>query len=619
MSDNITSKPRNFFRRGKVEDAFRLSNQIRKRTSIKRSTQANIDSRRRNLIRTRYYFTSGHEHLGEARNVNTEQSPFEFPSCSHMFPYFQFWKAQRRKTIEARRIASYKKYESTLHTHNDIFKRLRVDVAAEKEEKKKHKELKDAFAITDVNPEYFIETTERLVKEKFSLRQYINDLREILRTKLLVGEQRDLCIHIEQQFDEEIRRLNKIKRQYRTYVNGFEDFLSKDHEKSMIILEEAEKELKLTLTINEKRTSLMKEYGQIRLDLYYWEERWRLAKTCQKFLFQISPISWRNEYDWIYRSQSGESIFSATTDDIFGRFKIAEETASLDCLLRMFEEDLMGAGPTKLYFEDPFDLLHVFEAIETQNLNALIHLESLVAPIGEMLLTITEAEDRMKHEFDEITASIEELEDSIHKTEERATNLQEYANYILQGVFRDLVCSEDVLCVYVLIEDAYETCIAPNDAKLNSFTMMKLIEKTHEELNLELDTLPHEVVRKCEREGFKQESKAIKEAEDAARKFELMHQLLDALTRIMQMPIISKRQLKWRSTPIYEKMEKVASYVEPTEEEMQYLTFFTNYCKHEDFTKYQSKFPDDFDLTFQTKEKQIYKETSEVIINETVE
>nr|XP_050844610.1 uncharacterized protein LOC127061583 isoform X1 [Vespula vulgaris] len=611
--NNTISTTDNFSRLRKIEEAFRLSSQIRKRKLIKRSARANTDSHRRKLIRTRYYFTSGHEHLGKARNVNIEQSPFEFPSCSNMFAYFQFWKARTREAVKARHILSHAKHESILHPRSDILRRLRVDVPAEIKEKKKHKELKEIFAITDINPEYFTETAGGLVKEKFSLCQYIDDLRQILRSKLLAGEQRDLCILIEQQFDEERRRLSKIKRQYRTYVSIFENFLSKDHEESMVILRKAEEEVKLTSAINEKRILLDKQCGQIRLDLYYWEENWRLAKTCQRFLYQISPISWRNEYDWIYRSQSGESIFFGTTEDIFRRYRMAEQVASLECLINMFEEDLMGAGPPDLYFEDPSDLLHVLEAIELQNLNSLIHLESLEEPLVKMLSEVTEAENRIEHEFDEIIDNVAELEDLIYKTEERATNLHNYANYLLQGVFRDLVCSEDILCIYVYIEDAYETCIAPNDGKLNSFTMIKMIEKTHEKLNLELDTLPREIVRKCEKEGFKQELKAIKEAEDAARKFDLMLQLLDSLIRIMQRPIITKRQLKWRSEPIYKKVKKVASYAEPTEEEMQYLTFFTNYCKREDFTKYRSKFPDDFDLTFTVKKEEISEIPSEII------
>lgn len=92
-----------------------------------------------------------------------------------------------------------------------------------------------------------------------------------------------------------------------------------------------------------------------------------------------------------------------------------------------------------------------------------------------------------------------------------------------------------------------------------------------------------------------------------------MLRLLDSLTRIMQRPIITKRQLKWRSKPIYEKTEKVASYAKPTEEEMQYLTFFTSYCKLEDFAEYRSKFPDDFDLTFKAKNQEVSEIPSEII------
>ena len=48
--------------------------------------------------------------------------------------------------------------------------------------------------------------------------------------------------------------------------------------------------------------------------------------------------------------------------------------------------------------------------------------------------------------------------------------------------------------------------------------MMHSIEKTYEDLNKELDSLPHEVVSVCEKTGFRDELKVMKEAEDAARK-----------------------------------------------------------------------------------------------------
>lgn len=114
----------------------------------------------------------------------------------------------------------------------------------------------------------------------------------------------------------------------------------------------------------------------------------------------------------------------------------------------------------------------------------------------------------------------------IAEAEDRAVSLEEYADSLLRGVFRNLVCAEEVLHLRVFVEDTYETCVGPNDANLDSFSMMKWIERTHEELNLQLDNLPRRIVRACEKEGFKQEMKATKEAEDAARKVEFAHKIL---------------------------------------------------------------------------------------------
>lgn len=78
--------------------------------------------------------------------------------------------------------------------------------------------------------------------------------------------------------------------------------------------------------------------------------------------------------------------------------------------LALFEQDIADAGPVELYFDNPFDLIHVFRAMETQNLNALIHLESLAAPMAEMITTITATEEGMKREIREISSTIDDLE-----------------------------------------------------------------------------------------------------------------------------------------------------------------------------------------------------------------
>lgn len=86
---------------------------------------------------------------------------------------------------------------------------IQVDVEIEAEEAKKHKDK--IIAMTDVDPQYFTELSGRPVKEKFSLEQYVQDIREILKTKLLIGQEKDDCIRIDQQFEQETRRLRQIQ------------------------------------------------------------------------------------------------------------------------------------------------------------------------------------------------------------------------------------------------------------------------------------------------------------------------------------------------------------------------------------------------------------------------
>ena len=83
-----------------------------------------------------------------------------------------------------------------------------------------------------------------------------------------------------------------------------------------------------------------------------------------------------------------------------------------DCLilLDLFEQDVTDAGPTDLYFKDPFELIHVFRAIEMQNLNALIHLETLAEPLTDLVMMINTAEGQIMAEVTEITNTINELQ-----------------------------------------------------------------------------------------------------------------------------------------------------------------------------------------------------------------
>lgn len=81
----------------------------------------------------------------------------------------------------------------------------------------------------------------------------------------------------------------------------------------------------------------------------------------------------------------------------------------------------------------------------------------------------------------------------------------------------------------------------------------------------------------------------------------LMRRLLAALVRIMEPPTQKQRKLMYRSAPVEVKRKATPPPTPPTDEELVYLNYFTNYCEHEDHHGYRSQYPDDFDLTFKPR------------------
>jgi len=101
----------------------------------------------------------------------------------------------------------------------------------------------------------------------------------------------------------------------------------------MHMLEKAEREAKLTEEISTRRSELAKQFGQNRLDVYVWEENWKLVKMCQMFLYRVSPVAWRIKYDWLQQLESGRNIVDTPSMDLFSRYKTVDETASLENLI----------------------------------------------------------------------------------------------------------------------------------------------------------------------------------------------------------------------------------------------------------------------------------------------
>ncbi|XP_063995870.1 centrosomal protein of 83 kDa-like isoform X2 [Diachasmimorpha longicaudata] len=474
-----------------------------------------------------------------------ELSPWLVPGNPQLFGFYQWTEARRRTK-----------------NHDQSKPRRSVRCLVEKED------YQAPLAMTDIDPGYFIDLTGRPIREKFSGRRYVEQARQVLRARLLAGFARDDCMRIDRQFAEERRRFANIEKKNRRYVTAFEDYLSKDHESSMDILTEADREAKRTNALVGVRDQLSKDFGQIRLEVYQLEEMWRLAKACYDF---VSKISSKNRGSLISQEIARENEKKPS------KVRAEEVRDELMVLIEAFERDVDQLETPEISLIDPRALSKEFNSMELRNLDAMIHLESLAGPMQEMASNMTRAQERVEREIGLIEENLQNLQSHIELSEQRADKLEKYADYLLHRVFRELVCSESVLQLRVFIEDTYESCIGRNDASLDSYMMMRTIEKTYEYLNMALDNLPHDIVRQCEKEGFTQEMRTLREAQEAAKKFDLMHRLLDALRRIMEPTILKPRPNSLPKSTIIRKKKSTSSKVLPRKSRAPAL--FINKCE----------------------------------------
>ncbi|GJQ68464.1 hypothetical protein Trydic_g17042 [Trypoxylus dichotomus] len=531
----------------------------------------------KNIVKD-HYFTSGSKINDEnQRDILQEPSPFVYPKDLENFSYRVMSKAWRDNLRRKELGLKYNRRNNYQSRQNlDMLNRLYV----------KEPELQSMKTILDIDPNFFSIVEGRPIGEKFNVRDYIKDIRECLRSKIVAGYREDEVILIEENFIEEQRMIDEIKSRYESYVEQFEQFLSNDHSTSMELLRQAEKEATKAFEKYEIFRELSKDYGALKAQVYNLEEKWRNCKMYQKFLYLVSPLHWRKVHDYYHlKSEASHQSLVETESSIFEKYRLGSgsEANTLDAMINMFLEDCATQKEPLLYFKEPYELLKVFRFIELQNLNSLLHSEELAIPLENVKEGMIETQKK----FDEQITSVQEIIDSligeIVWEEERARSLEELAMELINGEFRKLISDEEVLSLYVFVEDVYETRIAPNDANLSVGDMMKAIEMNYRHFLIQLDELPQDQVHKAETECYAEEARIMEIAVDAAKKVLQVERLAKTLKRVLEPRFVNNRRVFHPRSALPTRPDKPPTPPRIlTKDETDYLSFFTDYCRHTD-------------------------------------
>jgi hypothetical protein len=546
---------------------------------VKRPSLLECIFNKRYTDRSVHYFTTGTGvDKSTARDVTKEPTPFSFPRDTQEFSCKELYKSLTQRFREQESKYDFSTRPNFRSRQNkDILNRLYIpddDVEDGREP-----------GLLDIDSQYFKIIQGHPIKEKLDIRKYVEEMRETFRTRLKVGYQMDEAMKIEEKFREEQKRLNTIQSMFKLYSDSFDDFLEEDYESAKKLLQDAQEEAEKSARMDCELKQLDIQLGIVKCQLCLLEEKWKNCKMFQKFLYMISPMDWRKKHDYMNRNQDGSVSSVSEISTLVGRHKLSstESTLSPDESQGLLLTNINRDEEPLLYFTETNELIQVFEEMELQNLSSLQRSEAL----SDSILTTQRGLDQARQQFETESAflmgKIKDLETAISWEEDRAQSFKGKAKELLYGLFKDLVVSESVLNLHVFVEDVYETCIAPNDINLGMYDMMREIELKMESLLLTLDYLPFAIVKAAERETYEEGARIMKQAKEAEARVKLMEKLKKRLRRALESPTYrSGKPLKPRSNPPPIKDKKPKPEKPLTEEEKDFLNFFTDYCRHVD-------------------------------------
>ncbi|XP_063236109.1 cilia- and flagella-associated protein 100-like [Bacillus rossius redtenbacheri] len=405
---------------------------------------------------------------------------------------------------------------------------------------------------------------------------YVADVRANLLGRLQEGYLRDETLLLDERLSREQRLLAAARDEHRSHAEAFHLALERHHEESMAVVrrhEEGSAELRAVL---EQHRELQRRLSAARARVYVLAEAWAHCRLYQSFLYQVSPVTWRQEH--------GVSVSEADPGTT-GRPVAARlpDEDSLEALIGRFSADVAGELRPELCFSEPDQLLRIFADMEHKNLDSMLHLEALLESLQEMQDVRKEEEENVRREVGAMSDSIAELKTSIRWEEERGLELENHARKLMSTTFKDLVVSDDLLRLKVFIEDTYEAVIARNEGNLKMVEMKTAIEARYDQLMLQLEKFPKSLVRETKREVFSEARRRMREARSAATKAELMERVLRRLKKALEPPFRkSGRPVHFRSPPSRPRRKPGPKPQELTQQQEDFLEFFSDYCRHTD-------------------------------------
>lgn len=150
-----------------------------------------------------------------------------------------------------------------------------------------------------------------------------------------------------------------------------------------------------------------------------------------------------------------------------------------------------------------------------------VYIYVLYFVFGNIFFLFTDLEKR-KIIFEKDQSEVEKdkkyFMDLAEEEEKKSNDNEAELKEFVFGFFRNLITNKKYLSICSFVEDAYQYIVDPSDNNLDLVTMLRQIELTHENLLLDLDLLPNDIVVKSIKKFYKEEKIERAEAKEAQKK-----------------------------------------------------------------------------------------------------
>lgn len=247
--------------------------------------------------------------------------------------------------------------------------------------------------IIDVDPDFYTLVDGRPIRPDTSIRKYKKHIKEVALKRTFHGFLVDEILRIDRDIKTERKIYETASKHFSECQESFNKFLADDNNSTIAVMRKSDHLDKELANQIEEHKKANYELSSLRSKLQYIDETLQILISFQNFLYNAAPVLWQDKNKLC--SVEGNLDICTLDSDIFCEVKV-----------HLVKEKLKELPPALLYFENPQQILSIFQSLEQQNLNYLLKTVDLRSEKNRFLKSVTLLEGLLKMELDFIQEQV---------------------------------------------------------------------------------------------------------------------------------------------------------------------------------------------------------------------